>query len=119
MKAYILPILICVSPHLWAEEERWYDAEGNLARVLPVEPQETEWVPRWEKAEKNREVRFTWDTRRPYVRYSRAFRGSYPYWNYSYACPKAYYPYRYSVWPRYGLRGYYSSSGDWYLRIGK
>ena len=122
MKVFISCIGIVLAISASAGEEKWYDAEGNLARVLPVSEPVEEWKPRWEREPTQKEIEFTWNTRRPYVRYSRSYRPYYGgyyfptrYYSSRYYCP----PYRYGVARRgYGLRGFYSSSGNWGVRIG-
>lgn len=124
MKAFISCIAIATVISAHAEEEEWYDADGNLARVLPASEPTEEWQPHWQRPAEIQEVeRFRWGHRRPYVRYARPYHRPYSYGYYGgYNWPSHYYrPYRLGgcYGGTYGLRGYYSSSSNWGVRIGR
>ncbi|MGJ8673897.1 hypothetical protein [Rubritalea sp.] len=121
MKAFISYISIALAISSYAEDEEWYDANGNLVRVLPASEPVNEWKPHWQMTAKDDSEKFTWNTRRPYVRSARPYLGYPSYYRSGFGCGTGYYsPYRYHQFQRtnYGFRGYYSSSGNWGIRIG-
>ncbi|MFC5049703.1 hypothetical protein ACFPK9_03610 [Rubritalea spongiae] len=121
MKVLISCITLGLVIFSQAKEEEWYNADGKLVRVLPASVTKEEWKPHWQRKPEYFLERFTWDTRRPYVRSAQPYHSSpYHYNSYGWASGYHYAPYRLYGYcrPSYGIRGYYSSSGNWGIRIG-